>query len=509
MSAPTPPITDTASRPNSTHARSATSSAWVVVRWLELRCKTSRVLQSISATSFKSWADLGQLQLAPVTGFFGTNSSGKTSLLQLLLLMKQTVLGSDRRQVLNLGGDDRSFASLGLPRDVFHRHDLETEMILGYSWRPEHGLSVPDPTTEGVELFAAETVSFQTTLAVREEQLYVEDFRYSLDNNIVQMTQSTGPKVRRAPEEYELAANIRGNPNYLRKVTGRSWPLPRPVKCYGFPDEAVGYFQNSGFLSVIELELEQQFGDRLSYLGPLRSYPLREYHWQGHRPEDVGQRGERSVEALLASRSRGRTNTRKRNKLGRAIRLITVEEHVAGWLAELDLIADFEVQRISQETNLYRVVVEPYGSDVPVLLTDVGFGVSQILPVLVLLAYVPEGSTVLLEQPEIHLHPAVQARLADVILETARTRGVQVIVESHSEHLLRRLQRRVAEGEVAPDEVALYFCDYDGTESRAERLELNLLGEIENWPEGFFGNPFEETAAIVSAGLGRGGPDAQ
>jgi hypothetical protein len=461
------------------------------------------VFRSISAKNFKSWAELGELALAPVTGFFGTNSSGKTSLLQLLLLMKQTTAASDRRQVLNLGGDERSPVSLGLPRDVFYRHDLEQRLTLGYSWRPPKGLSVPDPITEGTELFAAEEIAFRTSLAVKGEELYVEGFRYELDENSVEMQQAKGASVRRAPEEYELNATIRGNSHYLKKVTGRSWPLPRPVKCYGFPDEAVGYFQNSGFVSVIELELEQQFGDRLFYLGPLRSYPAREYHWQGLSPVDVGQRGERSVEALLASRARGRTNTRRRNKAGNPIRLITVAEHVAAWLYELGLIAAFDVQRISDVTNLYRVVVSPFGSDVPVLLTDVGFGVSQILPVLVLLAYVPEGSTVLLEQPEIHLHPSVQAGLADVILETARARRVQVIVESHSEHLLRRLQRRVAETEASPDEIALYFCDYDGHQSRADRLVLNLLGEIENWPDGFFGDPFAETAAIVEAGLKR------
>ena len=132
-----------------------------------------------------------------------------------------------------------------------------------------------------------------------------------------------------------------------------------------------------------------------------------------------------------------------------------------------------------------------------------GFGVSQILPVLVLLAHVDEGSTVLLEQPEIHLHPAVQAGLADIIVEAATVRGVQVIVESHSEHLLKRLQRRVSEQKLSPEDVSLYFCQNDGGGSEITPLELNMFGEIANWPAEFFGNPFGETAAIVEAGLRR------
>src|SRR5262249_13334889 len=138
--------------------------------------------------------------------------------------------------------------------------------------------------------------------------------------------------------------------------------------------------------------------------------------------------------------------------------------------------------------DVFRVRIRRTSDSPLVLLTDVGFGVSQILPVLVLLAYVPSGSTVLLEQPEIHLHPAVQAGLADILLEAAVIRDVQVVVESHSEHLLRRLQRRVAETTANADDCSLYFCDIRGGESVAERLRLNMFGEIENWPNGFFGD---------------------
>ena len=143
------------------------------------------------------------------------------------------------------------------------------------------------------------------------------------------------------------------------------------------------------------------------------------------------------------------------------------------------------------------------------LLTDIGFGVSQILPVLVLLAYVPEGSTVILEQPEIHLHPSVQAGLADVILEAALVRRVQVLVESHSEHLLRRIQLRVAQqrlptgSKVSAESVGLWFVDQELSASTISDLQLNMFGEVENWPPDFFGDPFGETAQIARAALTR------
>lgn len=137
------------------------------------------------------------------------------------------------------------------------------------------------------------------------------------------------------------------------------------------------------------------------------------------------------------------------------------------------------------------------------LITDVGFGVSQILPVLVLCFYVPEGSTVILEQPEIHLHPSVQAGLADVFIDAWEKRRVQVIVESHSEHLLRRLQRRIAAGKFSQNDVGLYFCKEEDGVSGLDSLEIDLFGNISNWPQDFFGDQFGEIAAMSEAALMR------
>ncbi|MCY4630942.1 MAG: DUF3696 domain-containing protein [bacterium] len=457
---------------------------------------------SMRALNFKSWRDTGDLDLRPITGFFGSNSSGKTSLLQLLLLLKQTAASADRRQVLNLGGDSSAQVSLGLIRDVFFNHESNQTMSLRFQWRLSEGaLTPPDPTYPGSTLFSSEWMSFQTDIALRGEQPFVKRLEYAAEDANVAMAASNTRGSRIDPE-YKLDAQIGNNHDFLtRRGPGRAWPLPPPAKCYGFPDEVSAYFRNADFVSELELELERQFGNRLFYLGPLRTYPKRQYTWQGSRPSDVGPTGEHAVDALLASRLRRKSNTRKLNRLGRAIRLITMEEHVAEWLCDLALISAFKVERISQDADIYRVRVARAQDSTEVLLTDVGFGVSQILPVLVLLAYVESGSTILLEQPEIHLHPSVQAGLADIIVEAATVRKVQVIVESHSEHLLRRLQRRVSEQALSADDVALYFCKNSGVSSEIAPLELNMFGEIANWPLEFFGDPFGETAAIVEAGL--------
>jgi predicted ATPase len=136
-----------------------------------------------------------------------------------------------------------------------------------------------------------------------------------------------------------------------------------------------------------------------------------------------------------------------------------------------------------------------------VAFTDIGFGVSQVLPVITLCYYVPERSIVILEQPEIHLHPAVQMALADAIIDAVKTRSIQVIIESHSEHFLLRLQRRIAEKELTPNDARLYFCELQGGESHLLPLQVDNSGNILNYPPDFFGDPLQETLERRKAAL--------
>jgi predicted ATPase len=178
---------------------------------------------------------------------------------------------------------------------------------------------------------------------------------------------------------------------------------------------------------------------------------------------------------------------------------------IAKWLKTMGLLESFTVRPIAEHRKDYEVLVKTSHSTTEVTLPDVGFGVSQVLPVIVECFYAQPNTTVLLEQPEIHLHPSVQSALADLFIETVQSkengteRAVQLIVESHSEHLLRRLQRRVAEGVIRPEEVALYFCKRGQNGSVIEPLEINLFGDIKNWPDDFFGDEMGEITARLDA----------
>ena len=129
--------------------------------------------------------------------------------------------------------------------------------------------------------------------------------------------------------------------------------------------------------------------------------------------------------------------------------------------------------------------------------------------------YAQPNSTVWLEQPEIHLHSHVQAGLADLLIagvqaqENGQPRNVQIIVESHSEHFLNRLQSRIAEGVISHTDVALYFCSRNGTQTQIEALNVDTYGEIANWPENLFGDEMTDIAARAMAAVKRKREHAQ
>jgi hypothetical protein len=448
------------------------------------------MITELSFTNFKSWKSVQGMRLAPITGLFGTNSSGKTSVLQLLLMLKQTIESTDRAQVLEFG-DVKSLTNLGSFREVVFGHAKPGTIEFALQWNLAKTLQVMRPDDNTRALFSTDKLGFRCELGDNgADRLAVSYLEYSLPSHKFRLSRK-GQSVGK----YELVSD--SEEFRFVRTQGRPWDIPTPVKFYGFPDQVYAYYQNAGFLSTLQLAFENLFGE-IFYLGPLREFPLRHYTWKGSEPADMGPRGERVVDALLAARSRGNYISP-----GHRRKRLTLEQRIASWLKELGLIHSFSVQPVAQDSSIYQVLVKKSPSSAEVLITDVGFGVSQILPVLTLCYYVPEGSIILLEQPEIHLHPSVQSGLADVFIDAVKNRKVQIVVESHSEHLLRRLQRRVAEQTVTPEEMALYFCEATDEGSQLVSLDVDLLGNIRNWPQDFFGDEFGEIAAMSEAALVR------
>ena len=452
------------------------------------------MITQLRVQNFKSWQDTEPMPFAPLTALFGANSSGKTALLQLLLMLKQTIESADRSRVLHTG-DEKTYVDLGTFSDIIYNHQLSGKLAFTIGWTPSETLHIADPEkAQDQTLFSIEKLALDAVTSLVSDTISVNQFNYRFTSG--ETTYSFGMRRKEAADgqkEYDLTAD-----NYpLKRYRGRQWPLPAPIKSYGFPDQVKAYYQNVEFVSELVLAFEQLF-QGIYYLGPLREYPRRSYVWAGDEPGDVGRRGERAVQDLLATHKRS-ADIKRPGKRG----LRTVEKRVAEWLHDLELLDSFALKLIAENRKEYEVKVRRSPETPEVLITDVGFGVSQILPVLVLCYYAPKGSTLILEQPEIHLHPAAQAGLADVFIEVIKNRNIQIIIESHSEHLLHRLQRRIAEGELPSDQAALYFTKIENGRSNLQPLRLDLFGNITNWPAGFFGDPMGDLVAMTEAEMRR------
>lgn len=448
------------------------------------------MLTRLKLENFRTWQS-ADLKFGKITGLFGTNSSGKSSLIQFLLLLKQTKEATDRAIALNLND---KYARLGIFSDMIYNHNGELKLSWSFSFKTETELNLRDlATQDGPEIARGHTVEISSSVLQTEktQSLAAEFLRYKIGGVTFKLAQKSANE-----KAFELSSTG-GDFRFIR-TQGRAWQLPGPIKSYAFPDQARTYFQNASFLADLEQAYETQL-DKIYYLGPLREYPQRDYLWARSRPTDVGPKGENTIDAILAmTASNEYRNIRYKTKRR------PFQEIVAYWLAELGVIYDFRVDEIAEGSNRWQAKVRIRKGGAEVLLTDVGFGVSQVLPVVTLLQYVPEGATVILEQPEIHLHPLAQANLADAIINAATHRKVQIILESHSEHLLLRLQRRIAEGDIINnDDVKLYFCDASSGASELRPLEIDLLGSIRNWPDKFMGDAFGETASAEIARLKR------
>ena len=453
------------------------------------------MLTELRIKNFKAWRDTGLVRLAPLTVIFGTNSSGKSSLGHLLLALKQTVQISDRKRALHLG-DENALIDLGTFADCLYAHDLTQSLEFSLRWRLSSALTVKN-ALDSKEAYRGDELQLTSIVrADKSEQPQTAGFKYELIESeqsalLVEHTRGSAQ------------ANIECTPLKLVHAVGRKWPVEAPEKFYRFADRTLLRYQNADFLADFALQTERML-EHLYFLGPLRRPPRRVYQWSGETLPDVGAQGEYAIAALLAATAQDRELNR-----GRKQHVQRFDAFIARWLADLGVIHSFEVKQVATGRKEYEVLVQTHSNAHQVRLTDVGFGVSQVLPALVQAFYAPRGSTVWMEQPEIHLHPMAQSNLADVFIsavnsyEDGEPRNMQLIVETHSEHFLTRLQRRVADQTIDAKDVAIYFVNRKGGVAEMEALRLNLFGEIENWPQNFFGDEMGDIAARTIAALQR------
>ena len=433
------------------------------------------MLIHLKLDKFKIWKTTGPIRLAPITLLLGTNSSGKSSLIQSLLLIRQTVKGDDPNLDLNFGDPDAGDSvTLGRFTDVVTHRVYGNQIGIEFSW------SKTGEVTDSY-IFSAHYSRGHDGLAVLAD-LHLGRGRQGFTvkhykENTYRLWVAGQSRMRGQSEHY------------------------RPQRSFAFSAAALERLEKDGIkIDNVGPQLLDELS-RIIYLGPVRRLAQRDYVWSGRMPSTIGDDGGKAVDALIASGV-----ARSAGKKGRATSpeadLIT---GVEAWLKRMDLADELIVRQLGRSSR-YELLVKHQGEISNI--KDVGVGVSQVLPVIVAALHAAPGHIVIVEEPESHLHPLAETVLADLFGQISKQRNVQFIIETHSEHLLNRLQRRIAEGmidktEIAHTDVAMYFCKRNEDKAILEPLILTPEGDIENWPENFFGDEMADLTARTVAAMKR------
>ncbi len=211
------------------------------------------MLRSLRIQNFKGWQDTKDLRLAPITVFFGSNSSGKSSIGQFLMMLKQTANSPDRNRVLH-PGDANSPVDLGQLDELVFGRDIRPGIHFTVEWDLPKTLHIVDALAPEDRRLSGTRIRFQTSIdlangkGVRAES---SGFSYQFTGKSdAPFSATMGPDPDK-PGKYTLSAEGLK----LVRIQGRGWPLPPPVRFFGFPDELGYYYQNAGTLNDLALAM--------------------------------------------------------------------------------------------------------------------------------------------------------------------------------------------------------------------------------------------------------------
>ena len=146
-----------------------------------------------------------------------------------------------------------------------------------------------------------------------------------------------------------------------------------------------------------------------------------------------------------------------------------------------ELFDDIEVKKL--EEGLFQIKLKLKGASANI--RDTGYGISQALPILGHVFLSPPASHLLLQQPEVHLHPKAQAALASLFIESAKTMGKSFLIETHSDYMVDRARIEIRKGRIPPDHVSLIYLESKGGRARAHNISFDKEGNMRGAPEGY------------------------
>lgn len=426
--------------------------------------------------NYKGYEDSGEQELRPLTLLIGPNGGGKSALLRFWMVLKQTVESSDTYTTLITSGEPEKagYVDIGLYKEFVFKGDGKRNVEATLSWEP-HPMRQED-LMDLSPLFLDFPLYFTFPLSLTFQLSYRSSGKQIVVNKVNYTENDASPLIA-------LSRQGKGTYQPISPAIKPSELSPtkyyEPQKFYRLPPALLASVAPNleDLWRRCVVSFETQVLDTF-YLGPLREYPRRYYEATGERPIDLGNKGQK-IGTVLYNEAK-------------------LVEQTNRWLQKLDIAQSFSLSRIAKG-NLFHLNIQGKDQSHHVNLADYGFGVSQILPVIVESLYTPLGATLLIEQPEIHLNAHQQLELPNLFVDLIHKDWKQFIIETHSEYFLKRFATLVARGELDPKEIIIFYCHSDGSGSHLTPITLDKLGRASWWPADFLSEGFEGTAQHIEA----------
>jgi predicted ATPase len=504
------------------------------------------MLKSFGISNFKAFNLFQSFAVAPITLIYGPNSGGKSSIIQSLMLLKQSLASPINQRIkdrhLILKGP---YVDLGQSKSIHHRHNTSQPVSFKATFEGrnnrfpnslfagDHELTVETSFQEashkgghamveltGVSYGACDLnrkASFESSLErVRKnpgdvgadggESYFIKAFQFKTWADVVSLAGFLEllPRVKAQEHQRDLSGWLDGitpesfqslsivpRPNLM---TGRVTFLPYHIRNRTTSEQRPG--GTSDYVPRLLNQIARGYSEifeTASYLGPHRNRPRRLYELDHQYQGSVGVSGEYLVEALTEDLYGDGPEPERDG----------VVKEVNRWLERFEIPYSLSVDSLGNEVvgDIATLKLYDRRAGVYVAATDVGFGIGQLLPVIIE-GVIAQGISqtqdrerlLCVEQPEIHLHPRLQAHVADFFIDTWKKGGCQWIAETHSEALMLRVQRRIREGTIQAKDVSVVFVNpIPGYGSEILNLRIDDHGEfIDEWPGGFFEENFHE-----------------
>jgi len=438
------------------------------------------MIKRLLSENYRAFEKL-DIPCAKINLFFGPNNSGKSAILSVLPLLAQTLRSSDPGVPLLLNG---VFEDLGTYEDVVYGNDVSRNIMLGVEFQG----SDPDSDDDVVKRRIEAIFHYRKP----RRQIVVESLKLTTDSQTLLSTRvakvSKSQVIEDVRQEYlphitkgpSSSGHIELNhfvPDINRRIAGTLLSRRRSERALAYRDFAFALWD-------FEKYLREDLGN-VEFIGPFRSNPERIYPFSGETPSSVGVHGDNTVGILVSDEFLQRRHKKD------------LTNRVSSWFRKSGIAKQVSIVPISERHFEVRLTHIHTGESENI--ADAGYGCSQILPILVAGYHLQENRSLLIAQPEIHLHPKAEAEVGTFLYEVAK-RKIQLFVESHGVHLMLRLQSHVASGDITPEDINVFciFSDQRTGRKRCRRMPIGRDGFFEEeWPSGFFTERLEEAKRLA------------